>query len=655
MPKIAAFVGHSFLPDDEGVVRRFLDYLDDIKKLGVDFSWDHAEAAEPIELSKKVKQKMADKNLFIGICTHREIVMANRALSTIPLTQLAIVNQKSTRLKTSDWILQEIGMAIGRNMDLILLVESGIENVGGLQGDIEYIEFSRNSLDGAFQRILQMIRALKPKETATLLEPPGEESDADKLSEAQDNKVDKEGDFYVPDDEWTTNDYVNRLFLCVHEKNSDREKQIREAFGNSPLAQDNHNVVTFEASGLYFSNMLRGENNYAKLRALCHENPDHPLAHEYLAAVSRMLDDYKHAVEAELKCIEQVDEWDSHIRHIFRAAEDYLELGNIDLVDELVLRAQQTVREHPTCAETYFSNRSSIAKKLGRVSEFLAFGERTLMENPADEDLRFRLAYAYSDEDLKELAFYHYGIVTRQGKNAGALNNLGVAADALSMSGKAVQSYKRAVKAESARAHGNLAHKLLTRGFLDEADDYCKRGTELDSADSTVAEAISRLDEIRGEEEDTKKEVLEKANIIQNFYLEFCGGLDAEPLSNVPSGRWKINDEPVLVSIADNRFSAIGSYEKERQENTLVRALARSSPVVVKETITIAVDGAITGRAVRANYERASSRPTGGLLSGIPINRDVLLIMGEDTIKMLDVESGKAKISEWESQNSSSD
>lgn len=70
MSRIAAFIGHSFLPEDEAVVRSFCKYFDELSEIGIDFSWEHAEAAEPRELSEKVQKKMTDKNLFIGLCTH---------------------------------------------------------------------------------------------------------------------------------------------------------------------------------------------------------------------------------------------------------------------------------------------------------------------------------------------------------------------------------------------------------------------------------------------------------------------------------------------------------------------------------------------------------------------------------------------------------
>jgi hypothetical protein len=74
MSGIRAFVGHSFTDEDKSVVLTFLEYFDTISKSNPMFKWDHAQSAEPRQLADKVMSLIADKNLFIGICTRKEYV-----------------------------------------------------------------------------------------------------------------------------------------------------------------------------------------------------------------------------------------------------------------------------------------------------------------------------------------------------------------------------------------------------------------------------------------------------------------------------------------------------------------------------------------------------------------------------------------------------
>src|SRR5712675_1830192 len=168
MNEIKAFIGHSFTEDDAEVVAGFLRYFKQLADGHPKFSWEHAETAEPKLLTEKIKRLMADKNVFIGICTKKEMVVEEKVLST-PCLQQTVRKAAIADLfwKTSDWIIQEIGMAIGRELEVILLIEEGTRKPGGLQGDIEYIPFTRSAIEKSFGKIFEMITALVPKNAST--------------------------------------------------------------------------------------------------------------------------------------------------------------------------------------------------------------------------------------------------------------------------------------------------------------------------------------------------------------------------------------------------------------------------------------------------------------------------------------------------------
>jgi hypothetical protein len=126
MVALKAFVGHSFTPDDEDIVRAFQKFFTELKATNPDFSWVSAEAAQPKELANKVLELMQDKNLFIGICTKKEAVVHPKELKPTKCGKHLMARKESFEPKTSDWIIQEIGLAIGKGMELILLIETAI-------------------------------------------------------------------------------------------------------------------------------------------------------------------------------------------------------------------------------------------------------------------------------------------------------------------------------------------------------------------------------------------------------------------------------------------------------------------------------------------------------------------------------------------------
>ena len=161
METLFAFVAHSFSTKDQEVVRTYLEFLKRIAQMDKGFSWDHAETAEPKDLPVKVLSKMEGKNLLIAICTPSESAISPENISSVFLRPPYLKARKEHfQPKISDWILQEIGCAVGKGMRIIILLEEGVRVPGGLQGDIEYITFTRQRPEASFNRILEMLESL---------------------------------------------------------------------------------------------------------------------------------------------------------------------------------------------------------------------------------------------------------------------------------------------------------------------------------------------------------------------------------------------------------------------------------------------------------------------------------------------------------------
>ena len=119
MEPIKAFVAHSFTEDDAIVVDAILKCLGRVTELHPRFSWHHAEHPEPTLVDAKVIALFADKNLFIGICTRKERVIAPSALTRSWFAKKSLKAKESDfHWKTSDWIIQEVGLAIGRGLKI---------------------------------------------------------------------------------------------------------------------------------------------------------------------------------------------------------------------------------------------------------------------------------------------------------------------------------------------------------------------------------------------------------------------------------------------------------------------------------------------------------------------------------------------------------
>lgn len=128
-----AFVAHSFAPADKTVVNCVTRCL---KEIGLKV--ETGEKPKANKISEKVKKLINGQYLFVGVFTRREKI------------------SRQSRWVTSPWLIDEKAYAVAKDKKLILLKEGGVNSIGGIQGDYEYIEFSRGRLQDLAISLLQM-------------------------------------------------------------------------------------------------------------------------------------------------------------------------------------------------------------------------------------------------------------------------------------------------------------------------------------------------------------------------------------------------------------------------------------------------------------------------------------------------------------------
>ncbi len=128
-----AFVGHSFADGDTPLVNTVIEVL---RALGIQVETGLKPKADRI--SDKVKTLIDEQHIFVGIFTRRDKLEGKELWNT------------------SAWVIDEKAYAYGRNKKLILLKEEDVQSIGGIQGDYEFLEFSRNGFHNAILGLIQL-------------------------------------------------------------------------------------------------------------------------------------------------------------------------------------------------------------------------------------------------------------------------------------------------------------------------------------------------------------------------------------------------------------------------------------------------------------------------------------------------------------------
>jgi hypothetical protein len=128
------FVGHSFADDDAEVVKIVVRFL---TALGLEVLTGEKPTAGSV--SSKVRQRIDKCDAFAGVFTRRGKISGKKEWTASP------------------WIVDEKAYALAKSKKLLLMKEAGVQSIGGLQGDYEYLEFTREHLADLLIRLAELI------------------------------------------------------------------------------------------------------------------------------------------------------------------------------------------------------------------------------------------------------------------------------------------------------------------------------------------------------------------------------------------------------------------------------------------------------------------------------------------------------------------
>jgi len=645
MSQLKAFVGHSFMPEDEDVVRKYLKFFDQVKGMVSGFTWEHAEPAEPKVLCEKVRGVIKDKNLFIGICTNKEAAIYPDKLKRGAFRKtLFKAKEEHFSWKTSDWIIQEIGLAIGLGMDLILLLENGIRQPGGLQGDIEYIRFERNSPEKSFVKILEMIRALLPEAKATAI---GEAEARRAPEEKVEPEKQETQECLEPKEDWSRRKYEVAMFRMVSNEDVQGAQRINEAYLASKEGRQPEFRESWEAFCEYIRIVLGKGGTFVRLEELAKAYSENSDVQNYLAMAYRKYDDYEKAAQlfevAAKKAGSESEELEKHAD----AVSSLIKLGQKKEANAIISKMKKLAFNIENGEIVLANTLRELAESENDNDLFFGLSERLLQLRPDDSEERFTLAYKYSQVEQYEMSLFQYLKIPHNQRGAMAWNNLGVGLDRLNLAFNAVNAYRKAEELGETLAMSNFANKLINAGFLNEAQEICDRALGVEGYHKNVNHSIARIKDIPEEEENKRKEIVDRATPVSAFYREYGRAALQEDAAD-HSGRWKGPDCELSITIKGKRFLAEGSYDQPQYALALLGLQAPGTLSKMRRH-HVRYEGKVEGRSVKCIFTRlvegeiAVSRSwLGGADKGV----DLLMILSESLreIKVYQREGAKERM-----------
>lgn len=486
------FVGHSFDDKDSTVIGKFLGFF----KSREDIEVITGERAQNQSVAEKVRGKISESDVFAGIFTCDKKINTAKGIFS-----------REKDYTTSNWVIQESGFALGRDKPVILIIEKGIYKFPELQGDLELIYFNRNDLEQPFVKLNQVIDSVLGRATTImagrmydrLQSPEGKEEKEEEKREAPTGKEDAFSKY------WEAFDTRNPAM-------------VRKAYETdlAPTLSSEDEKLVWKGFTLRMAHSLGDSNAFGELVELAKMNKDKPKVVMQLAIKLKDIGEYKKAKDKYLEVKDTYDitnESDKvHIVGCHVEASECIALQGeydeaISLLSKLLLED-----EFKGQRAQILKGLADIAKDNKDIKKFFIYAEGCLDIDPTDTNLRFNLAYRYSEEGQHRISLLHYKKLTDAVEHPIGLNNLGVQYERIDLKGKSINSYCQAADRNITLAMANLALRSLDQGFMEDASKMIKRANGLSKNDievhGNVGYAKNRLASILKEEDDKERELL---------------------------------------------------------------------------------------------------------------------------------------------------
>lgn len=550
-----AFIGHSFDDKDKEIINKIIEHIESLE-----VKCETGEKPRYGYVAEKVKKRIMNNDIFVGIFTCDEkILLKNEQPS------------KEDFYTTSNWVIQESGFAIAENKKLIFLVENRIYKFPGLQGDQEYILFSRDLLETAFTKINYMVLSMRDK---TSKEIPSKNIEKLENKEKSEFELEKDKVQKVNQGKGKKEkvEVLRKLLKAMIDKEDYREAQKIYNEEYTKYLQGDE-IIKWRAVVLRYSISCGDPDAFRKLKVLANENKNNFGVVEQLGIAYEEIDEYQKAINKyfEARKLLDINKKEDIERIIEFYERESVCLASDGKYEEAIKLLSNLLYEN--CFKDYkakiLDGLASLAKTKEDIERFLIYAEGSLSIDPTNTSLRFDLAYRYSKKENNEISLLHYKKLINAAKSPMGLNNLGVQYDILKIPAKSINSFLKSAENKETLAMANIAGKYLNEGFIEDAKREIKKAHELYGEGieihGNIGIAQNRIEEILEKEKKKEKLIFEKAEKERKFRVKYSEAfyckvdLDKEKIDGVWSTPWG----EIKIIFNKEKKSFKGSGEKK--------------------------------------------------------------------------------------------
>lgn len=555
------------------------------------------------------------------------------------------------RATVRDNVIFELGLFIGRLSRLRTFLISPRNNEFHLPSDLngltpeyydpEQLSNPKAALGPACYNIQEAMKRLGPLPRAIT------NTGLKAESEAEAEQPSPNAHFYEPSAEWTISEYEFKYFFALKFEKGETVKLIDEAYRASKYANTPTSLAVWQASKELAAMRAGQHADVSQIRTLAASFADEPRLQEFLGRALAHYGDEKGASEA----FTLAAKISSDMQTIARLTKRALDLAPVKTEPKQVVAFRQRLLDiaahsHPDKLAFVDAMESvALAAKVENIA--ITIAEAGISLAPENSAARFDLARRYAETDQNELSMLHYEAIPFPERTGMAWNNLGASYARLQMNGMATTAYEKAAEKEETIAQGNLAHKLLSAGLIDDAQKRTEAAISIEGHHDSLVGVLARINEVREAEVETHHAARSKASGRQNELREIG---QAALLSGGPdiTGEWETADCRLTISDnGDGTYSGGGEVSREVSSRGLGFGFGlRLNKSVERRQVWLQL--VRMGNAMEGTLTEEASQTPVGLLGTIERKKKLLMKVSETGLVMSGFETDyDIKSIEW--------
>ena len=626
--RLKAFVGRSFREEDEKLWNDFRAILDALKPIG--FDYEDAVESQLRPISEKIKQRIHRNDIYIGILPRRMAVHSPLLKTTFLDRVFALFEHaaetKVTAWTTSEWVIQEIGYALGRDKKTLVLIEEGVLfPVTDLDADTQWIQFNRDKIEACHTQLVSMISGLigsslsqYPTNTTTT----ADTSRGTAVVQQEDST--KQSTFFDLRDLAQKQEF-EKFDTCLETLLEDESYRESEKF--------------FRLYALRLKYKNGHDLSLKKLIEIVQQEPSNEDGVNTLVEAYKDFKNYSEAITL-LRNTATIVGGDLKINYLTMAIAIQITSGDLEGVENEISSLLSSTT-NPVDKAKLYSLGADLAKVKNDMPQEIASLEACLALTPNDQDHRFRLAWLYDENKQNQLAAYHYKLLNNGKHNSLARNNIAFVYERLGLIGKRGEQLLIA-RDDCDLAKANLAVIYTDAGLFDEAQKIASEilaNTKDDHVRSRATYAIEEISAQNKKAESLSNNLYGNTQDIRQFLSDFGIAYFAKTL---PPGSVNFSLKNTNVALGWNQGLINGKGHRTIPVRPLLAGLSLTNlplPPSEPRIETTELSGQISGRAGRlkiltsidSENHLANSLGTSTLLGGTPSQAlNTLLIINED-------------------------